>query len=80
MPEFFLTFGSQYAHSDSWVRIEAPDCKTAREAAFEHFGTKWSMLYSSYHFNPRYFPSGELFSFSTDKHLNYQRSPARELV
>lgn len=71
MTTFYLTFGSQYAHSDSWVRIEASDVHIARLAAFEHFGPKWSMLRKG--IDRMHFPMGELFAFETDKDLNFRR-------
>ena len=70
---FILTFGSQYAHSDSWVRIVAPSYDAARKAALNHFGTKWSMLRWLDDFDDTHFPMGELFAFRTDEDLNYRR-------
>ena len=73
MESFYLTFGSQYPHSDFWVRIDAPDYETARRAAFEVFDRRWSMVYSAESFKPVHFRAGELYAFSTDEDLNFRR-------
>ena len=70
---FILTFGSQYAHRDSWVRIVAPSYNDARRAAFENFGPKWSILRKLQYFDETHFTMGELFAFRTDEDLNYRR-------
>ena len=70
---FMITFGSQLAHGKSWVRVVAPRDRTARLAAFEHFGRKWSMLRPENEFDETHFPDGEMFAFSTDENLNFRR-------
>ena len=80
MPDFFITFDSHLAHRTSWVRVAAPDYSVARQATLDHFGKKWLTLETSYHFNPVRYAMGELFAFSTDKYLIYERLPAREDV
>lgn len=82
MPDFYLTFGSQYArvphpnypdaHPDGWVRITAPDYITARRAAFRLAGREWCWLYSdiieilSTSFGIPYFPQGEIAHLDAD--------------
>ena len=68
--DFFLTFGVGYydephpewpeCNPAGWVRITAPDYEQARAIAVERFGLHWSMLTPSVHFNPKFFPAGEL--------------------
>lgn len=67
---YFLTFGIQYnstphpmwpeCNPKGWVRITAPSYEQARYIAVERFGLNWSMLTPSVHFNPKFFPAGEL--------------------
>jgi hypothetical protein len=71
----YLSFGCNYGHGSSWVRIVAPNEKTARRAAFDHFGGKWAFLRSEADFDPAFFPKGELFAFETDENLSYRKLP-----
>jgi len=67
---YFLTFGIQYntephptwpeCNPKGWIRINAPTYEEARNIAIEWFGLDWSMLTPSVHFNPKFFPAGEL--------------------
>lgn len=76
METFYLTFASDKAHGNGYVRIVAPSYSAAREAVIDHFATKWSMLYEESKFSGGYFPDGELFAFSTDEDLNYRKIKA----
>lgn len=68
--DYFLTFGIQYnsqphpmwaeCNPKGWVRITAPTYEDARAIAVDRFGLDWSMLTPSVHFNPNFFPAGEL--------------------
>lgn len=72
MPEYFLTFGSQYtprnqrhptfdkAHADGWVVIDADSYEQARAEVVRRLDTRWSMLYGADGFEPEFFPLGEL--------------------
>ena len=67
---YYFTFGQQYrygnhpryapAHADGWVRIVAETEKIAREKAFEIFGPHWATSYPDSHWNPAFFPLGEI--------------------
>lgn len=70
MPEFFVTFGVQYArephpamgeaHPDGWVVIEAADMGRARLIAARVLDRAWSMIYTAEDHDPSYYPRGEL--------------------
>jgi hypothetical protein len=68
--DYYLTFGIQYneephphwpeCNPKGWVRITAPTYEQARDIACSRFGLDWSQLIPKLHFNPAYFPAGEL--------------------
>ena len=48
MKDFYFTFGHGQKHFPSHVRITAKDQETARKKMVETYGTKWSMVYTSF--------------------------------
>lgn len=67
---FYFTFGQQYshephpmyskAHPDGWLRIIATDHWVARDKAFEILGPHFATSYSEKHWEPEWFPMGEI--------------------
>lgn len=65
---YCLTFGQKYLYEphpsgkpinpDGYIEIRAPDQGSAREKAFEVYGTAWAFLYDADCFDAGYFPAG----------------------
>lgn len=95
MPDFYVTFGSQYpgvphptwgaAHRDGWLRITgARDELEARDAMSQRFGTRWSNIYPDEP-GAEHFPLGEIGRMSVtggriEDARDYLDRPARKLA
>lgn len=80
MNEYYFTFGQEHYNNegrpmrDSWVRVEAPSARQARELFIEQFSSihmpssdVWAFQYSDSDFRPEFFPDGEYLALTTRK-------------
>ena len=48
MKKYYFTFGDGQEHYPGHVLIEASSASEARNAMFEKYGGRWSMMYNDY--------------------------------
>lgn len=88
MPDFYVTFGSQFprerhptwgpAHHDGWVRLVGPeDPDTAASWCWQMFGSGWSNLYP-HEPDDGFFPLGEIGRIYTGDDGTLRIQDARE--
>jgi len=57
---FYVTFGQKSPFRNGWVEVEAENYRLAREIVNDTLGKEFSMLYSEFDFDRRFFPKGKL--------------------